>query len=96
VVTGALNPNYTFNPEVLKEAAAREGITSKMIIPPGPNNPVGLAWVSLSLPGYGIHGTPDPMEISRSGSHGCFRLANWNAVKVFKSVTRGTPIEVLE
>jgi lipoprotein-anchoring transpeptidase ErfK/SrfK len=76
VVTGALNPNYTFNPEVLKEAAVREGITSKMIIPPGPNNPVGAAWVSLSLPGYGIHGTPDPMEISRSGSHGCFRLAN--------------------
>lgn len=96
VVTGALNPNYTFNPEVLKEAAAREGITSRMIIPPGPNNPVGLAWVSLSLPGYGIHGTPDPMEISRSGSHGCFRLANWNAVKVFKSVTRGTPVEVVE
>jgi lipoprotein-anchoring transpeptidase ErfK/SrfK len=96
VVTGALNPNYTFNPEVLKTAAEREGITSKLMIPPGPNNPVGLAWVSLSLPGYGIHGTPDPMEISRSGSHGCFRLANWNAIKVLNAVTRGTPVEVIE
>jgi lipoprotein-anchoring transpeptidase ErfK/SrfK len=96
VVTGALNPNYTFNPDLFKEAAAREGITTKIVIPPGPNNPVGSAWVSLSLPGYGIHGTPDPMEISRSGSHGCFRLANWNAIKVYKSVTRGTPVEVIE
>ena len=96
MTNAALNPNYTFNPDVLKEAAAREGITTKMIIPPGPNNPVGLAWVSLSLPGYGIHGTPDPTEISRSGSLGCFRLANWNAVKVYKAVTRGTPVEIIE
>ena len=43
VVTGALNPNYTFNPDVLKEAATRQNITSKMIIPPGPRNPVDLA-----------------------------------------------------
>ena len=96
VVTGALNPNYTFNPDVLKEAAARENITSKMIIPPGPRNPVGLAWITLSLPGYGIHGTPDPLDISRTGSHGCFRLANWNAIKLFKIVTRGVPVDVVE
>ena len=96
VVTGALNPNYTFNPDVLKEVAARENITSRMIIPPGPRNPVGLAWITLSLPGYGIHGTPDPMDISRTGSHGCFRLANWNAIKLYKMVTRGVPVDVME
>ncbi len=96
VVTGALNPNYTFNPDVLKEAAAREGITNKIIIPPGPRNPVGLAWITLSLPGYGIHGTPDPMDISRTGSHGCFRLANWNALKLFKIVSKGVPVDVEE
>ncbi|MDR2462355.1 MAG: L,D-transpeptidase [Verrucomicrobiales bacterium] len=96
VTNSALNPNYTFSPEVFREAAEREGITSKIIIPPGPNNPVGLAWVSLSLPGYGIHGTPNPREISRSGSHGCFRLANWNAIKVYKAVARDTPVEIVE
>lgn len=92
----APNPNYTFNPEVLKAVALKEGITTKIILPPGPNNPVGLAWIGLTLPGYGIHGTPEPMDISRTGSSGCFRLANWNAKKLMKMVSIGTPIEVIE
>ena len=92
----APNPNYTFNPDVLKALAEKEGLTAKMILPPGPNNPVGLAWIGLTLPGYGIHGTPEPMDISRTGSSGCFRLANWNAQKLMKMVSIGTPVEVVE
>jgi lipoprotein-anchoring transpeptidase ErfK/SrfK len=65
-----------------------------MRIPPGPRNPVGTTWVGLSLPGYGIHGTPDPEAISRTQSHGCFRLANWNAENVLKMVNIGTPVDV--
>jgi lipoprotein-anchoring transpeptidase ErfK/SrfK len=56
----APNPNYTFSPDLFEEVALEEGIEKKMIIPPGPNNPVGLAWMGLTLPGYGIHGTPEP------------------------------------
>jgi len=88
------NPDYTFDPALFADAAAREGITKKMVIPPGPRNPVGTAWVGLSLPGYGMHGTPEPENISRTQSHGCFRLANWNAEKVLKMVKVGTPIDV--
>jgi lipoprotein-anchoring transpeptidase ErfK/SrfK len=89
------NPDYTFSPEVQVEAAAKEGITKKLRVPPGPNNPVGLAWVGLSLPGYGMHGTPDPEAISRTQSLGCFRLANWNAEKLLKMVSVGTPVTVV-
>lgn len=92
----APNPNYTFNPAVLVEQAAAEGITNRMILPPGPNNPVGMAWIGLSLPGYGIHGTPDPSAISRTGSLGCFRLANWNAVKLVHNVKPGIPVRITE
>jgi len=92
----APNPNYTFNPDVLKAVAQKENIFTKIILPPGPNNPVGLAWIGLTLPGYGIHGTPEPMDISRTGSSGCFRLANWNAQKLMKMVSVGTPVEVVE
>jgi len=88
------NPDYTFDPALFADAAAREGITKKMVLPPGPRNPVGTAWVGLSLPGYGIHGTPEPEKISATQSHGCFRLANWNAEKVLKMVKVGTPIDV--
>ena len=88
------NPDYTFDPALFADAAAREGITHKMTIPPGPRNPVGTTWIGLSLPGYGIHGTPEPENISRTQSHGCFRLANWNAEKVLKMVRMGTPVDV--
>jgi len=88
------NPDYTFDPALFADAAKAEGITHKMVLPPGPRNPVGTTWVGLSLPGYGIHGTPDPEAISRTQSHGCFRLANWNAEKVLKMVHVGTPVDV--
>jgi lipoprotein-anchoring transpeptidase ErfK/SrfK len=87
-------PDYTFDPALFADVAKAEGITHKMMIPPGPRNPVGTTWVGLSLPGYGIHGTPEPENISRTQSHGCFRLANWNAEKVLKMVRVGTPVDV--
>ncbi len=88
------DPDYTFDPALFADAAKAEGLTKKMVLPPGPRNPVGTAWVGLSLPGYGIHGTPEPENISRTQSHGCFRLANWNAEKVLKMVRVGTPVDV--
>ncbi len=92
----APNPNYTFSPDLFVDAAREEGITRRIIIPPGPNNPVGLAWIGLTLPGYGIHGTPEPTDISRTGSSGCFRLANWNAQKLLRMVSVGVPVEIYE
>ncbi|MEJ0000309.1 MAG: L,D-transpeptidase [Verrucomicrobiota bacterium] len=88
------HPDYTFDPALFADSAKAEGITHKLVLPPGPRNPVGTTWVGLSLPGYGIHGTPDPEAISRTQSHGCFRLANWNAEKVLKMVRVGTPVDV--
>jgi lipoprotein-anchoring transpeptidase ErfK/SrfK len=88
------NPDYTFDPALFAADAKAEGITKKMVLPPGPRNPVGTTWIGLSLPGYGIHGTPAPESISSTQSHGCFRLANWNAEKVLKMVRVGTPVDV--
>lgn len=96
VATIAPNPNYTFSPDVLTIVAEQEGIAHKLILPPGPNNPVGLAWIGLSLPGYGIHGTPEPTDISRTGSSGCFRLANWNAQMLLGAIQIGVPVDILE
>ncbi|MFZ5806724.1 MAG: L,D-transpeptidase family protein [Verrucomicrobiota bacterium] len=96
VIVKVLDPEYTFDPKMFSEAARAEGIKSKLLIPRGPNNPVGLAWMGLSLPGYGMHGTPDPQHISATGSHGCFRLANWNALKLYQMVQEGTSVWVRE
>lgn len=90
----APNPNYTFDPAVFPESAEAQQLGRKLILQPGPNNPVGTVWFSLDKPGYGIHGTPKPEDVGRTESHGCFRLANWNAELLLRLVSVGTPVYV--
>ncbi|MFT3684019.1 MAG: L,D-transpeptidase [Phycisphaerales bacterium] len=89
----ATEPAYTFDPKDWPEV---EGITTKLTIAPGPRNPVGAAWVGLDLPGYGMHGTVRPQDIGKTGSHGCFRLFNWEAVRLARAVKVGTVVVVKE
>lgn len=95
VMVLAPNPNYTFDPAVFPESPEAQAIGHKLILPPGPNNPVGVAWIGLDKPGYGMHGTPAPEQVGRTESHGCFRLANWDAEYLVKLVWVGMPVEVV-
>ena len=72
----ARDPVFHYNPDLFWDAEAAD---AKAKIPPGPNNPVGVVWIDLDKPHYGLHGTPEPRTISRADSHGCVRL------------TKGTP-----
>ena len=65
-----------------------EGVNTKrkLSIGPGPNNPVGLVWIDLTDPTYGIHGTPGPSDIGKAQSHGCIRLTNWDAEAAFLAI----------
>jgi lipoprotein-anchoring transpeptidase ErfK/SrfK len=63
-------------------------------IPPGPRNPVGIVWIGLNKKGIGIHGTDSPDTIGRSASHGCIRLANWDAARIVNQVTVGMTVEI--
>ena len=94
VTVVAPNPNYTFDPAVFPESEEARSLGRKLILPPGPNNPVGLAWIGLDLPGYGIHGTPKPEQVGRTESHGCFRLANWDALTLLDLAWVGLPVVV--
>lgn len=89
----AANPEYTFDPKDWPEV---ENVTTRLRIAPGPRNPVGAAWVGLDKPGYGMHGTVRPQDIGKTGSHGCFRLANWDATRIAKAVRIGTIVEIKE
>jgi lipoprotein-anchoring transpeptidase ErfK/SrfK len=88
------DPDYTFDPEVFKESDEARSLGRKLILPPGPNNPVGVAWIGLDRPGYGIHGTPHPEKVGRTESHGCFRLANWDARSLLAMAWTGLPVVV--
>ncbi|HRT09857.1 MAG TPA: L,D-transpeptidase [Candidatus Paceibacterota bacterium] len=94
VVVVISNPNYTFDPELFPESPEARSLSNKLVIPPGPNNPVGVAWIGLDRPGYGIHGTPSPEQVGRTESHGCFRLANWNAALLVELAWVGMPVYV--
>ncbi len=89
----ATDPDYTFDPKDWPEVS---NVDRRLRIAPGPRNPVGSAWVGLDRPGYGIHGTVRPQDIGKTGSHGCFRLANWDAVRLAKSVKIGMVVDVRE
>jgi lipoprotein-anchoring transpeptidase ErfK/SrfK len=84
------NPEYTFDPDMWPEVD--QDIDRKLRIPPGPKNPVGRCWIELSLRGYGIHGTPDPEMIGKTGSHGCFRMTNWDALALARMVDPGVEV----
>ncbi len=64
------------------------------VIQPGPNNPVGIAWIALNKEGIGLHGTNDPETIGRAASHGCIRLANWDEYKLFGMVQKGEKVVI--
>ena len=90
VVSITTSPAYRFDPAMWPEVT---NVNQKLLIPPGPRNPVGLCWIALSLPGYGIHGTPTPEMIGKTGSHGCFRLTNWDATRLGGMVEPGMVVE---
>jgi lipoprotein-anchoring transpeptidase ErfK/SrfK len=80
------NPPFNYNPDLFWDGNPSH---TKATIPPGPNNPVGLAWIDLSKEHYGIHGTPEPSRIGKTQSHGCIRLTNWSVLTVGQAVSPG-------
>lgn len=87
------NPHFNYNPKLFWDANPGEG---KAKVPPGPNNPVGVVWIDLSIDHYGIHGTPEPGSIGKTESHGCIRLTNWHASEVAGQVKPGFPVVLQE
>jgi lipoprotein-anchoring transpeptidase ErfK/SrfK len=88
-----LMPNYTYRPSVNFQQG---DLTENLILPPGPNNPVGSVWIDLSEPTYGIHGTPEPSKIDKTYSQGCVRLTNWDAEELAELVEVGATVEFVD
>jgi lipoprotein-anchoring transpeptidase ErfK/SrfK len=84
-------PKFRRDEKMLKEGE-RSG--KFLMIPPGPNNDVGVIWIELDRKGLGIHGTKLPASIGRSESHGCIRLANWDVLRLAGLVKAGVKVEV--
>jgi lipoprotein-anchoring transpeptidase ErfK/SrfK len=93
-VTGiSHNPAFNYQPSLMAEVPDTRP-TAKL--KPGPNSPVGVVWMALSKPHYGIHGTSSPETIGYANSHGCVRLTNWDAEILSGMVKGGTPVEFVD
>ena len=90
----ALNPTYTYNPQRNFKQGENDRV---LIVPAGPNAPVGNVWIDLSQPTYGIHGTATPSKLFVNQSHGCVRLTNWDAWELAHMVkAKQTTVEFLD
>ena len=90
VTAVARNPSFNYNPDLFWDA---DPAHAKAKVPPGPNGPVGVVWIDINKPHYGIHGTPEPGTVGHTSSHGCVRLTNWDALRLAAMVGKGTKVE---
>lgn len=82
------NPDFHYNPKLFWDVSdSKEAV----LLQPGPNSPVGVVWLDIDKPHYGIHGTSEPHMIGHTESHGCVRLTNWDAARLAQMVKPGTP-----
>lgn len=78
-------------PEMMK----RENPKLPAVIPGGaPNNPMGVAALTLHGGEYAIHGTNNPKSVGGFVSHGCIRMYNQDVTDLFARVSTGTPVVV--
>ena len=94
VVQKAKDPTWYVPASVRKEHAER-GDPLPSVVPPGPDNPLGAYAMTLSLPGYLIHGTNKPAGVGMRSSHGCIRLYPEDIEALFGRVARGTAVRLV-
>jgi lipoprotein-anchoring transpeptidase ErfK/SrfK len=84
-----LEPSWAPPPNIRKEHP-----DLPLVIPPGPNNPMGAAVLVLGDGTYGIHGTNKDETIGTDASYGCFRMHNADILALFGNVGVGTVVYV--
>ena len=91
IKNAAKDPVFAFNPKLLKGTKKTD---VKASIPAGPNNPVGMYWLGLSKPHWGIHGTPEPARVGSAESNGCIHLTTWDVLRLAQAVKVGFAVDV--
>ena len=86
------NPIWVLPEDIYQEHLERDGEADR-VVPAGPDNPLGLYKLDLSIPEYGLHGTNVPWGVGMTVSHGCVRLYPEDIERLFSKTPVGTPGE---
>ena len=90
VVGITFDPDFHYQPTLFHEVPDSD---PEAMLKSGPNSPVGVVWMELAKPHFGIHGTSDPDSIGYASSHGCIRLANWDANDLAHMLKNGVTVQ---
>jgi L,D-transpeptidase ErfK/SrfK len=85
VLTMELNPTF-------------KSFKTGRVVPPGPDNPLGVRWIGIWTDGktqLGFHGTNEPELIGQAVSHGCIRMYNKDVTKLYEQVKMGTTVTIV-
>ena len=88
------NPGWT-PPQSIRDEHAADGDPLPAYVPPGPDNPLGPYKLTLSVPGYLIHGSNKKFGIGMRVSHGCFRMLNNNVLQLAGMTSVGTSVRIM-
>jgi L,D-transpeptidase ErfK/SrfK len=91
-VTGKARDPVWYVPASIRKEHAERGDPLPSKVPPGPDNPLGKHVMTLSMPGYLIHGTNKPAGVGMRSSHGCVRLYPEDVEALFGRVSKGTRV----
>jgi lipoprotein-anchoring transpeptidase ErfK/SrfK len=84
------------NPAWSPPADVKHDIPSMPSVIPGgaPNNPMGVAAMTLAGGEYAIHGTNRPNSVGGFVSYGCIRMLNTDISDLYQRVSVGTTVVV--
>jgi lipoprotein-anchoring transpeptidase ErfK/SrfK len=93
--TAYINGKYR-NPDWAPPASIRGDYSRLPAVVPGgsPQNPMGVAAMTLSGGDYAIHGTNNPGSIGGFVSHGCIRMYNEDITDLFNRASYYTTVVV--
>jgi lipoprotein-anchoring transpeptidase ErfK/SrfK len=81
--------------QVINRVAGPSYYKPGLVVPAGPENPLGTHWIGIDSKMIGIHGTNRPRSIGRRASHGCIRMKNEDVAELFARVRVGDDVEIL-
>jgi len=82
-------------PESIRQEHAANGDPLPLLVPAGPDNPLGAYAMGLGIPGYLIHGTNKPIGVGMRVSHGCIRMLPEDIARLFPQIPVGTPVNIV-
>ncbi|HEX2583566.1 MAG TPA: L,D-transpeptidase family protein [Steroidobacteraceae bacterium] len=94
VISKKRNPVWVPPVSVRKEHA-ENGDPLPKVVPPGDDNPLGAFAMTLSWPGYLIHGTNKPYGVGMRSSHGCMRFYPEDIALLFDEIPIGAMVQVV-